>query len=101
MPAIVDITESKRQTSDIRGGCFAPLVSLSQNLSGFSRHFGDFFYVTTSGSTVLTGAVDIPNASALCNSSAAVSPSSGLFETMCGGLATLGGPLTYRAGCTA
>ena len=63
-------------------------------MSIYSQHIGAFFYVTTSGSSVLTGVGENWNAFGLSSTSAAVWPSSGLIETTAGGLATLGGPLT-------
>jgi len=41
-------------------------------VSTFSQHIGDDFYVTTSGSSVLTGVGDVWNASGAESSSAAV-----------------------------
>lgn len=45
---------------------------LHRNVSTYSQHIGAFFYITTSGSSVLTGVGEICNASGVSSSAAAV-----------------------------
>ena len=65
-----------------------------RKVSTIFQHIGIFFYVTTCGSSTLTGVVTTSKLFGFASSSLAVCPSSGLMATWLGGRGTCGGPLT-------
>lgn len=65
-----------------------------RNVSTFFQQIGAFFYVTTSGSSRLTGVGTVLKLSGSARTFSAGCPSSGLMHTRAGGLLTTGGPLT-------